>query len=131
MADVRKLFFKVAPQFIYQFFVEISSTPHNLNIFPVDVPEEFRSRYTHAYYLHPLSLSVNAFFVPGPASTNDVQSWFVHFSISFFVQEIGYPLTEHILKVAGRCRYHGECLGDPGCNRQPLPNVPAPSKSGQ
>ncbi|KAG4428576.1 hypothetical protein IFR05_015941 [Cadophora sp. M221] len=48
MADVRELFFKVAPQFIYQFFIRISSTPHNLNIFPVGVPEEFFSRLRDA-----------------------------------------------------------------------------------
>ncbi|RKK65308.1 hypothetical protein BFJ69_g16397 [Fusarium oxysporum] len=75
MADVRELFFKIAPQFIYQFFIRINSTPHNLNIFPVGVPENFSSRYTHAYRLNQLSIQVNTFIVPGPARTNDVQSW--------------------------------------------------------
>ena len=75
IADVRELFFKVVPQFIYQFFIRISSTPHNLNIFPVGVPEEFFSRYTHIYILNRLRIRVNTFFVPGPAITNDVQSW--------------------------------------------------------
>ncbi|OAP54433.1 hypothetical protein AYL99_11534 [Fonsecaea erecta] len=75
MADVRELFFKIAPQFIYEFFIGIRSTPHNLNIFPVGVPEGFRSRYSHAYILNRLSIRVNAFFVPGPVMTNDVQSW--------------------------------------------------------
>ncbi|GKU08292.1 hypothetical protein FLAG1_09622 [Fusarium langsethiae] len=75
MADVRELFFKVAPQFIYQFFIRIKSTPHNLNIFPVGVPENFISRYTRGYNLNQLSIRVNTFPVPGPARTNDVQTW--------------------------------------------------------
>ncbi|KAH6608418.1 hypothetical protein Trco_001764 [Trichoderma cornu-damae] len=75
IADVRKLFFRTAPQFIYQFFIQAHSTPHNLNIFPVNVPKDYCSRYTHAYNLNPLSIRINSFFVPGPASTNDVQSW--------------------------------------------------------
>ncbi|KAJ4179096.1 hypothetical protein NW767_014700 [Fusarium falciforme] len=85
MADVRELFFKTAPQFIYQFFVRIHSTPHNLNIFPVGVPENFSSRHTHAYRLNRLSIRINTFLVPGPASTNDVQSWFVRASIPFVI----------------------------------------------
>ncbi|EEU36012.1 uncharacterized protein NECHADRAFT_101759 [Fusarium vanettenii 77-13-4] len=75
MADVRELFFKTAPQFIYQFFVRINSTPHNLNIFPVNVPENFSSRYTHAFHLNQLSIRVNTFIVPSPAVTNEAQSW--------------------------------------------------------
>ncbi|KAJ9130501.1 hypothetical protein NKR23_g12172 [Pleurostoma richardsiae] len=75
MADVRELFFKVSPQFIYEFFIGISSTPHNLNIFPIGVPKEFFSRYTHAYVLNSLNIRVNAFFVPGPVTRNEVQSW--------------------------------------------------------
>lgn len=75
MADVRELFFKTAPQFIYQFSVRISSTPHNLNIFPVNVPENFSSRYTHAYHLNKLSIRVNTFLVPSQATTNEAQSW--------------------------------------------------------
>ncbi|KAI8713756.1 hypothetical protein NCS52_01221100 [Fusarium sp. LHS14.1] len=73
MADVRELFFKTAPQFIYQFFVSINSTPHNLNIFPVDVPENFSSRYTHAFRLNQLSIRVNTFIVPSPAATNEAR----------------------------------------------------------
>jgi hypothetical protein len=76
MAAVRELFFKIAPQFIFQFFIQIRSTPHNLNIFPVDVPEEFYSRYTHACMLNRLGIRVDAFFfVPGPARANELQAW--------------------------------------------------------
>jgi hypothetical protein len=75
MADVRQLFYKIAPQFIYQFFIQIGSPPHHLNIFPVGVPEAFRARYTHTYFLNRLTIRVESFLVPGPVITNDVQSW--------------------------------------------------------
>ncbi|KAK8932299.1 hypothetical protein VCV18_000833 [Metarhizium anisopliae] len=75
IADVRKLFSKVVPQFVYQFFIRINSTPHHLSVFPVGVPEEFCQLYTHVYVLNRLNITVNAFFVPGPVETNDVQSW--------------------------------------------------------
>lgn len=83
MADVRQLFYKVAPQFIYQFFVKIGSVPHNVNIFPVGVPDEFSSRYTHAYNLNPLSIRVNELLVPDSVSTDDAQTWWVSIPDSF------------------------------------------------
>lgn len=100
MADVRELFYKVSPQFIYQFFIGIRSAPHNLNIFPVDVPDEFMSRYTHAYNLNQLSIQVNAFFVPSPARTNNVQSWWVKSCRRFFfVQFPSYILNGPIVRL--------------------------------
>ncbi|KAF6827853.1 hypothetical protein CPLU01_08872 [Colletotrichum plurivorum] len=75
MADVRELFYKIAPQFIYQFFVKIRSAPHNLNIFPVGIPDEFSSAYTHAYNLNPLSIHVNELLVHASVASNDAQSW--------------------------------------------------------
>ncbi|KAF6788162.1 hypothetical protein CSOJ01_15072 [Colletotrichum sojae] len=78
VADVGELFYKVAPQFIYQFFIKIRSAPHNTNIFPVGVPDEFSSRYIHAYNLKPPSIRVNESSVPAPARTNDAQSWLMY-----------------------------------------------------
>ncbi|KAL6697682.1 hypothetical protein J3F84DRAFT_369673 [Trichoderma pleuroticola] len=76
IAAVRKLFFKTAPQFIYQFFITKRSTPHNMNIFPVDVEEEFKSRYTHVYVLNPLQIPINTFKMPDTVATDGVQDWF-------------------------------------------------------
>ncbi|GAP89977.1 hypothetical protein SAMD00023353_4300020 [Rosellinia necatrix] len=75
MADVRELFFKVASELTYQFFIGIHSTPHNMNIFPIGIPKDFWPRYTHAKILNPLGIRINAFFVPGPARKDDVQAW--------------------------------------------------------
>ncbi|KAL6889851.1 hypothetical protein HDV57DRAFT_514658 [Trichoderma longibrachiatum] len=79
MAAVRRLFFKTAPQFVYEFCVRNRSTPHNLNIFPVDVPKSFKARYTHVYGLNPLNIRINSFVVPERLRADDgedeVQSW--------------------------------------------------------
>ncbi|KAF6823042.1 hypothetical protein CMUS01_10855 [Colletotrichum musicola] len=65
----------VPVELIYQFFIQIGSTPHNFNIFPVGAPNEFLSRYTHANNLNPLRIRINKFCVPAPVRTNDAQSW--------------------------------------------------------
>lgn len=79
MAAVRRLFFKTAPQFVYQFCISNRSTPHNLNIHPVDVPKSFRSRYTHVYGLNPLHIRINTFLLPDrlrvDEGEDEVQSW--------------------------------------------------------
>jgi hypothetical protein len=79
MAAVRRLFFKTAPQFVYQFCIKNKSTPHNLNIFPVDVPKSFKSRYTHVYGLNPLNIRINTFLLPERMRTaegeDEVQKW--------------------------------------------------------
>ncbi|KAL7823496.1 hypothetical protein V8C26DRAFT_425574 [Trichoderma gracile] len=79
MAAVHRLFFKTAPQFIYQFCINNRSTPHNVNIFPVDVPKSFRSRYTHVYGLNPLNIRINTFVLPERMRTaegeDEVQKW--------------------------------------------------------
>ncbi|KAH0495445.1 hypothetical protein TgHK011_008997 [Trichoderma gracile] len=79
MAAVRRLFFKTAPQFVYQFCIENRSTPHNLNIFPVDVPKSFKERYTHVYGLNPLNIRINTFVLPERMRTaegeDEVQKW--------------------------------------------------------
>lgn len=77
MADVRELFHKMAPHLIYQFFIQIGSTPHNVNIFPVGAPGEFLSRYIYAFNPNPLRIRINEFCVPAPMRTNDAQSWWV------------------------------------------------------
>ncbi|KAL6860928.1 hypothetical protein J3F83DRAFT_748012 [Trichoderma novae-zelandiae] len=74
MAAVRRLFFKTAPQFVYQFCISNRSTPHNLNIFPVDVPKSFKSRYTHVYGLNPLNIRINTLLLPGPLKTDPLKT---------------------------------------------------------
>ncbi|KAK4063984.1 uncharacterized protein Triagg1_9312 [Trichoderma aggressivum f. europaeum] len=76
IAAVRKLFFRTAPQFIYQFFIAKRSTPHNMNIFPVDVEEKEKSLYTHVYVLNPLQIPINTFKMPDTVATDGVQDWF-------------------------------------------------------
>lgn len=75
MAAVRRLFYQIAPQFIYQFFVSIRSAPTDLNIYPLNIPPAFTLRYTHIFKVLPLTLRTKVLYVPDPVGTDDVQSW--------------------------------------------------------
>jgi len=65
-SQVRGLFARNAPLHVYQYFLSIHSTPHIMNIRPVDKTQRFTGggRYTYAFVLNSVDIRAHEFAAP-------------------------------------------------------------------